>query len=209
MAENPRTPLTDTTIYRVTNSISRWFAVSMLWLLCSLPIVTMGAATTAAMSAFLKPEGGSLQDLVRGYFCSFRKWFSQATALWLLTLAALALLALDAAFYRQMMKGLPWLLPAAAVILGNLLLGLFRFGCFVMVSRERTGLKALLTQAAGMMVLCLPVWAVMVALDMAVVATLMRIPYLWVCLVILPGLYANMHCGLTQSFLRRFETEQT
>ena len=75
MAENPRTSLTDTTIYRVTNSISRWFAVSMLWLLCSLPIVTMGAATTAAMAAFLKPEGGSLQDLVRGIFAAFGNGF--------------------------------------------------------------------------------------------------------------------------------------
>lgn len=205
MAENPRTSLTDTPLYRMTSSISRWFAVSMLWLLCSLPIVTMGAATAAAMETSLNPEGVSPQGLVKGYFGSFRKHFFRATALWLLTLAALALLALDAVFYRQMMKNLPWLLPAAAVILGNLLLGLFRFGCFAMICRESTGLKALWKQAAGMMVLCLPVWAVMVALDLAAVTTLMRIPYLWVCLVILPGLYANLHCRLIQAFLRRYE----
>lgn len=209
MADNPRTSLTDTPLYRITSSISRWFAVSMLWLLCSLPIVTMGAATAAAMEASLSPEGASPQGLVKGYFCSFRKHFFRATGLWLLTLAALALLALDAVFYRQLMKGLPWLLPAAAVILGNLLLGLFRFGCFAMICRESTGLKSLLKQAAGMMVLCLPVWAVMVALDLAAVTTLTRIPYLWVCLVILPGLYANIHCRLIQAFLRRFETEES
>ena len=205
MAEKPRTSLTDTPLYRMTSSISRWFAVSMLWILCSLPIVTMGAATAAAMETSLNPEGVSPQGLVKGYFGSFRKHFFRATGLWLLTLAALALLALDAVFYRQMMKGLPWLLPAAAVILGNLLLGLFRFGCFAMICRESTGLKALWKQAAGMMVLCLPVWAVMVALDLAAGTTLMRIPYLWVCLVILPGLYANLHCRLIQAFLRRYE----
>lgn len=205
MAENPRTSLTDTPLYRVTSSISRWFAVSMLWILCSLPIVTMGAATAAAMETSLNPEGVSPQGLVKGYFGSFRKNFSRATGLWLLTLAALALLALDAVFYRQMMKGLPWLLPAAAVILGNLLLGLFRFGCFAMVSRQSTGLKALLKQAAGMMLLCLPIWAVTVALDLVVITTLIRVPYLWVCLVILPGLYANLHCRLIQAFLQRYE----
>ena len=206
MAENPRTSITDTPLYRMTNSIYRWFAVSMLWLLCSLPIVTIGAATAAAMEAFLDPEDGSPQGLAKAYFCSFRKNFPRATALWLLTLAALALLVLDAVFYQQMMESLPWLLPAAAVILGNLLLGLFRFGCFAMVSREGTGLTALWKQAAGTMARCLPVWAVMVALDLVMVTTLMHIPYLWVCLVILPGLYANVHCRLIQSFLRRYET---
>ena len=115
MAENPRTSLTDTPLYRMTSSISRWFAVSMLRILCSLPIVTMGAATAAAMETSLNPEGVSPQGLVKGYFGSFRKHFSRATGLWLLTLAALTLLALDAVFYRQMMTGLPWLLPAAWV----------------------------------------------------------------------------------------------
>lgn len=205
MAENPRIALTDTPLYRITSSISRWFAVSLLWLLCSLPIVTMGAATAAAMEASRDPEGGSPQGLVKGYFCSFRRHFFRATGLWLLTLAALALLVLDAVFYWQMMKSLPWLLPAAAVILGNLMLGFFRFGCFAMVSRESTGWKPFLKQTAGTMVLCLPVWAVMVALDLVVVTTLTRIPYLLVGILILPGLYANLHCRLIQAFLQRYE----
>ena len=99
MAENPRTSLTDTPLYRMTSSISRWFAVSMLWILCSLPIVTMGAATAAAMETSLNPEGVSPQGLVKGYFGSFRKNFSRATGLWLLTLAALAFGGVETALY--------------------------------------------------------------------------------------------------------------
>lgn len=205
MAENPRTSITDTPIYRMTNTIYRWFAVSMLWLLCSLPVVTIGAATAAALQVFAAPDRGP--GLARAFFHSFRKYFSRATMLWLLLLALMGLLVLDAVFYQQMMTSLPWLLPAAAVILGNLLLGLFRFGCFAMVSGAYTGLKALLKQAAKTMVLCLPAWAVMVALDLVVVTTLIHVPYLCVSLVILPGVFANVHCRLIQSFLRRYEAE--
>lgn len=209
MAQNPRTSITDTPLYRMTNGIYRWFAVSMLWLLCSLPLVTMGAATVAALKEFSAPENSGPHKLAGDYFRCFRKCLPRATALWLLTLALAGLLALDAAFYRQMLPGASWLLPGAAVILGNLLLGLARFGCFVIAVGKPGGFRDLLKQAAKTMVLCLPVWAVMVALDLVVVTTLTRIPYLCVSLVILPGLYANMHCRLIQSFLRRYEAEES
>lgn len=68
--------------------------INLLWLLCSLPFVTVGAATAAmlaALMAFQKEEdcGG------RAFFQAFRRYFSKSTILWLLIVFFGLMLALD------------------------------------------------------------------------------------------------------------------
>lgn len=207
MAKNQSTPLTDTPAYKLTNAIYRWFAVSMLWALCSLPLITLGAATAAAMGEFSDPENAEGHPLVRDYFRRFRQCFPAATALWLLALALGGLLFLDVTFYRQFTGSTGWFLPALAAVLGNLLLGLFRFGCYCTLSGETGGIRALVKRTCITLVLCLPIWAVMAAMDLALVTTLIQIPYLLFLLVLLPGCFADIHCRLIRAFLRRYEPE--
>jgi len=70
--------------------------LNLLWTLCSLPIVTVGASTTALYAVTLKivrdREGGSI---ARQFFRAFRENFRQATVLWLILLAVGAALAGD------------------------------------------------------------------------------------------------------------------
>lgn len=207
MAKNQSTPLTDTPAYKLTNAIYRWFAVSMLWMLCSLPVVTMGAATAAAVGEFSDPENYYSHKLIREFFRRFRACFFRMTALWVLILLLGGLLVLDVSFYRHFAASSGWLIPAVAVILGNLLLGLFRFGCYTAVTAQVCNFRAFLKLAGKTMLMCLPVWAVMVAIDLAMVTTLVRIPYLLFLLVLIPGLCADVHCKLIQMFLRRYESE--
>lgn len=207
MAKTP-TPLTDTPAYKLTNAIYRWFAVSLLWFFCSLPVFTAGAATAAAMGEFSDPENYYGHKLVRDFFCRFRACFLRATGLWLLFLILLGLLVLDISFYRQFTGNTGWFLPSLAVVLGNLLLGFVRFGCYCAAADDAPGLKSLLKRSGRTMLLCLPIWAVMVAMDLALIATLVRIPYLLFLLVLLPGLIADIHCRMIQMFLRRYEPEE-
>ena len=208
MAKNNATPLTDTPTYKLTNAIYRWFMISLLWVLCSLPLITMGAASCAAMGEFSKPENYYGHKLVRDYFRRFRSCFVRSTVLWLIFVFLLGLLVLDLSFYRQFTGNTGWFLPALAVVLGNLLLGFVRFSCFTVASQEDTGFRSFLKHAGKTMLLCLPIWAVMVALDLAVITTLVRIPYLLFLLVLLPGLLSDIHCKLIQMFLRRYEPEE-
>jgi hypothetical protein len=90
----------------------------------------------------------------------------------------------------------------------KILLGFVRFGCFTIASQEDTGFRSFLKHSGKTMLLCLPIWAVMVALDLAVITTLVRIPYLLFLLVLLPGLLSDIHCKLIQMFLRRYEPEE-
>ncbi len=70
--------------------------LNLLWFICSIPIVTLGAATTALYYTTLKIARGEEEtSLTRMFFRSFRENFRQSTVLWLILLAAGAFLAGD------------------------------------------------------------------------------------------------------------------
>lgn len=57
--------------------------ISILWLVCSLPIVTMGAATTAVFQFTLYQVRDEEGYVWKSFFKAFRQNFRQATILWL------------------------------------------------------------------------------------------------------------------------------
>lgn len=69
--------------------------LNLLWTLCSLPLITMGAATTALYYVTLKIANGTEGDLTQQFFRSFRSNFKQATQLWLILLVLGAVLGTD------------------------------------------------------------------------------------------------------------------
>ena len=60
--------------------------LNMLWFVCSIPIFTIGASTTALYYASLKLIRGEENHIGRQFFHSFRENFKQATVLWLILL---------------------------------------------------------------------------------------------------------------------------
>ena len=60
--------------------------LNLLWLLCSLPVFTIGASTTALYYASLKVVRGEESYVGRLFFRAFRENFRQATVLWLILL---------------------------------------------------------------------------------------------------------------------------
>lgn len=203
MAKNPR-PLTDTPAYKLTNGIYRWFMTSLLWLLCSLPLITVGAATCAALGEFADPENYDSHKLTKDFFRRFGRCFVPGTILWAAVLLLAGLLVLDVTFYQQYIGGGFWM-TVAALVLGIVLLGFARFGFYRIAAGEKAPFLRILREAAVTMVLCLPAWAIMTAVDLVVVSSLIGMPYLLFLVVVLPGLYANIHCMLIQRFLRRYE----
>lgn len=64
-------------------------ALNVLWLICSIPIVTIGASTTALYSVMLKVINKEEGPIVRSFFAAFKSNFIQATVAWLIIAAAL------------------------------------------------------------------------------------------------------------------------
>lgn len=76
--------------------------LGILWLVCSLPVITIGAASTALYYTMVKCVRHDIPEPTRFFFRAFRKNFRQATLLWLLCLAALGVGLLDIVAFSQM-----------------------------------------------------------------------------------------------------------
>lgn len=73
-------------VIRLVGKYADLMGLNLLWLLCSLPVVTIGASTTALLQAVtaVREDAGKP---TRIFFAAFRGKFRKATAVWLLALA--------------------------------------------------------------------------------------------------------------------------
>lgn len=69
--------------------------LNILWLVCSLPVITMGAATTAMYYTVFQMQTNAEETMFRPFFRAFAKNFKQATLLWIPILLIAAVLVLD------------------------------------------------------------------------------------------------------------------
>ena len=110
--------------------------LNLLWMICSIPIVTIGASTTALYDVTLRIAEEREENVTKQFFTAFKRNFAQATRLWLILLAVGALLAADGyvvSHLRSTTLGMPavfWtlnlaLLIAAAVVYVIVLLNIF------------------------------------------------------------------------------------
>ena len=70
--------------------------LNLLWAVCSIPIVTIGASTTALYYVMLKLARGEEGNVTKMFFQAFKENFKQATVLWLILFAVGLFLGADA-----------------------------------------------------------------------------------------------------------------
>ena len=85
--------------------ITDYLILTFLWVLCSIPIFTIGASTTAMFYTSFKILDDEDSYITKCFFKSFKENFKQSTLLWLLAVAALAFLLLDFHFYSSLDEG--------------------------------------------------------------------------------------------------------
>ncbi len=81
-----------------TNFMSMLFdtlLLGILWLLCSIPIITIGASSTALYYSFHKSIKKGSGYALREFFSAFKGNIKQATLMWLGSLVILAVILLD------------------------------------------------------------------------------------------------------------------
>ncbi len=69
--------------------------LNLLFIICCIPVVTIGAATTALYYVTLKMAKDEEGYITRSYFKAFRDNFVQATVIWLVFLAVIVVMFLD------------------------------------------------------------------------------------------------------------------
>ena len=73
----------DSPIMRFLSRLFDLIVLNALFIICCLPVVTIGASITAMYSVTLKMIRNEECYIVRGFFSSFKKNFKTATLLWI------------------------------------------------------------------------------------------------------------------------------
>ena len=84
----------DSPVMSALSSLMDFFVLSLLTLMCSLPVITAGAAWCALYGSMADLAAGASVHL-QGYFAHFRRLFKPATKCWVLILALAYLFFLD------------------------------------------------------------------------------------------------------------------
>jgi len=127
--------------------------LNVLWFVCSLPIVTMGAATTALYYACLKIVRDEDSHVAAQFFHSFRQNFRQATQIWLILLGCGLFLGLDGYILYHLRltsggtMGVIWTLALAVVIAAAIVLVIVLEHVFPLLASVENTSKAMLKNA--------------------------------------------------------------
>lgn len=96
--------------------VYQFIGISLVWMLCCVPIVTAGAATTALYDTVTRVIRESRGYLLRTFLASFRRNFGQVTGMWLLFLAVGAAMSFNIQIIRLTDK--VWLKPLLLPAIG-------------------------------------------------------------------------------------------
>lgn len=110
--------------------------LNILWLVCSLPIVTVGASTTALFYVTLKMAEDRDDGLTRMFFRAFRQNFKPATKLWLILLGVGVFLGVDGYILLHLWsQKVFWTLIAALLIAAAIVYAIVLLYAFPLLAR--------------------------------------------------------------------------
>ena len=91
--------------------------LNILWLVCSLPVVTIGASTTALFYVTLKMAKNEEGNITRAFFHSFKDNFKQGTIIWMILLVLGIILGIDGyVLYHMRFENAFWTICSAVFI---------------------------------------------------------------------------------------------
>lgn len=180
----------DGPVQRFFGRVGDFILLNLLWLLCSLPIVTIGASTTALIRTTMFLAQGHDTHLVGRFFESFKMNFKQSTIAWFITVAVGLFLYYDLLVIRLNFKDNVVILVAfGMLVVIGLIIG---FYLFALIARFDNPLKvhfknALFIGLANLKV-SLPVIAITAAIVIALFFSLSSL---------LLALYLCLCCGVS------------
>jgi len=185
--------------------------LSLLWSLCSIPIVTMGASSTALYTMTLRMVRGEEGGIISGFFGAFRLNLKDATLIHLALCGLLTLIGLYYIVVGMLPEGMKSFFYGAALLFLLLWLMETVFIYPVLARFENTlgnQMRNAWFMAAGnlpvflaaLVILGLPVWTFLLNTIL-----FLRCFLLWVFLG--PGLLAWLASFLFQHVFKKYETE--
>lgn len=187
----------DSKFMRFMGTLGDLMLLNFIFLLCSIPVVTIGASLTALYTVVFRiVREKDSRGVLAQFFESFRQNFRRATGMWLLLLPAGALLVLDLMLFSGVTGVMRWL---SVVFVLLMLLAVFTAGyAFPLLSQFENGVKTTLKNALFLSLGYLPRTLAVTALNVLPFALLyfnlylfLYVGFLWVFLYFSSAAYLN------------------
>lgn len=118
--------------------------LNILWLICCLPIVTIGASTTALYYVTLKIVKNEEGNLTKAFFHSFKENFKQGTLIWLILFGLGVILGVDGyVLFHMRFENLFWTLVTAVFIVAAVAYGIVILYIFPLLAHFSNTTKAM------------------------------------------------------------------
>lgn len=159
---------TDNVVMRALGKIGDMICLNVMWLICCIPIITIGASTTALYTVTLRMVKNEEGYIFRGFIKAFKSNFKQSTLIWLILLLLGIIWTVDFRVAGLMPGMAGIILSAIFLALGFILLSVMIY-IFPLTARYENGIKATFKNALILTVAKLPYTFLMVAIIVAAV----------------------------------------
>ncbi|MDU5109913.1 MAG: YesL family protein [Clostridium sp.] len=112
----------DGKLYNFLSKVGDLTLLNILWIICCIPVFTIGASTTALYYVLMKIEKGEDPYIFRSFFHSFKENFLQATIVWGIIVLVSAILYFDFYFSSHVQSGVAKLLVIPFILIAFFLL---------------------------------------------------------------------------------------
>lgn len=158
----------DNVVVRALSKLGDMICLNVMWLICCIPIVTIGASTTALYTVMLKLVKNEEGYVFRGFLKAFKTNFKQSTVIWLIILILGIVWTVDFRVAGLMPGTAGIVLSAIFLALGFILLSVMLY-IFPLTARYENSIKATFKNALILTVAKLPYTLAMVVIVVAAV----------------------------------------
>ncbi len=111
----------DNPIMRGMGRLADFIILNLLWVVCSIPIITIGASTTALYTVMLKLVKNEEGYIAKGFLKAFKENFKQSTIMWIIFLLISIVFVVDFASIKLMSDKIGGILQILFLFMGALL----------------------------------------------------------------------------------------
>lgn len=198
----------DSPVMRFLSRMADLMILNLLMTVCCLPVITIGAASTAMHYVMLKMVRGEEGYIVKDFFKSFKMNFKQATVIWLIMILFILIFAGDYLIMTFSGINFPGGLKIAVMAVGILLLIVSSY-IFPVLSHFDNTVKNTIKNGCIMSIMAVPKAIAMVVLGIIPVGMLVLVPRL-IPLVLLFGiaLPGYLSAWMYSGTFKKFEPEE-
>lgn len=162
--------MSDSPVIAFLNKATDLILLNLIWILTSLPIVTIGASTTAMYYVTIVSLRNGDGYVVQRYIKSFRENFKLATLLWLPMLFLSLLMGFDLFFWYQMHTGFAKIMFCFSMLIAFLLLIIMEY-IFPVLAKLEGDFKTTIKNAAKFSIGYFPYTMVILVFSIGFVVT--------------------------------------